>query len=62
MQNLLTMARDLHMIAAVKGVEREDEVARLRAAGGDLVQGYYFAPPLSGDDYVARLRGEASRP
>lgn len=62
LQNLLTMARDLHMIAAVKGVEREDEVARLRAAGGDLVQGYYFAPPLSGDDYVARLRGEASWP
>lgn len=58
LRNLLTMARDLHMTATVKGVEREDEVARLRAADGDLVQGYYFAPPLSGDDYLQRLRAE----
>ena len=52
------MARDLHMMVTVKGVEREDEEAYLRSVGGDFVQGYRFAPPLSTVDYLVRLRGE----
>lgn len=58
LRSLLTMARDLHMMVTVKGVERKDEEEYLRSVGSDFVQGYRFAPPLSTVDYLARLRGE----
>lgn len=62
LKNLLTMAKELDIAVTVKGVEREEEAERLRAAGGDLAQGYYFAAPLSVNDYVERLKDEAVWP
>lgn len=59
LQHLFHMARAISMTVIVKGVECEEEAARLRAIGGDFVQGYHFARPLSKDDYLRRRRAEA---
>lgn len=56
LKNLLAMAADLGIMAVVKGVETEEQTAFLRAIGGDAVQGYFFAPPMTGEDYRRRLQ------
>lgn len=56
LKNLLTMAADLDMMAVIKGVETEEQTAFLRSIGGDAVQGYFFAPPMTGEDYRRRLQ------
>ncbi len=40
------LAKDLDMCVAAEGIETGEQVARLRALGCDLGQGYYFARPL----------------
>ncbi|MFD0988447.1 EAL domain-containing protein [Methyloligella solikamskensis] len=42
---IVTMARALGVTVLAEGVENEDELAVLRAAGISLFQGYYFAKP-----------------
>lgn len=56
LKNLLAMAADLGIMAVVKGVETEEQTAFLRSIGGDAVQGYFFAPPMTGEDYRRRLQ------
>ena len=59
LEHLFGVASALSMTVTVKGVEREAEAERLRAIGGDFVQGYHFASPLAKDDYLRRLQEEA---
>lgn len=49
-----TLARELDLRVAAAGVENEEEFQRVREAGLDLVQGYYFARPASPEE-IARL-------
>ncbi len=42
---IVSMARALDVTVLAEGVESEDELAVLRAAGISLFQGYYFAKP-----------------
>lgn len=41
-----TLARDLELTSVAEGVETEHELAEVRAAGIDLVQGFLFSRPL----------------
>ncbi len=43
---MLQMAQKLHLHTVAEGVETEETVALLQAAGCDTVQGYYFAQPM----------------
>jgi diguanylate cyclase (GGDEF)-like protein/PAS domain S-box-containing protein len=45
---LVDLARALGMKAVAEGVETLAQVERLREIGCDMVQGYYFSAPLSG--------------
>ena len=45
-RSILSLARGLGIVAVGEGVETEEQRAFLLDAGCDLVQGFYFAPPL----------------
>jgi beta-galactosidase len=62
---MLTLLTDmLHKMdkrIIAEGVETEEELAMVRQVGIDRVQGYYFAGPMTDDDFLA-LIGESPRP
>ncbi len=45
-ESILALSRALHLETVAEGIERFDQLARLRTLGADLGQGYYFARPL----------------
>lgn len=50
------MAQRLGMEVVAEGVETADQVAALRTLNCDLMQGYYFAKPMSADEFTHYLR------
>ena len=46
MPGVVGLAHTLGMKAIAEGVERAEQLARLREMGCDLAQGYYFWKPL----------------
>ncbi len=44
-KNTLNMLNDLNIISLAEGIETQEEYLWLKAAGGELMQGYYFAKP-----------------
>lgn len=60
--SVLDLARDLGMKVIAEGVETTAERDALRAAGCGEAQGYFFSPPLSGDDIPPLLRGHSTLP
>lgn len=59
-KSLLTLSRELKHGCVVEGVETDDELQTLREIGAVLVQGYYFAKPMSAADAAAHMQQEAS--
>ena len=51
------LARSLAMTTVAEGVETDEHLARVAAAGCDEVQGYLFSRPVPGSDLV-RVAGE----
>ncbi len=49
--SVVYMAKCLGMPVIAEGVERESQAAFLRSIGCDYVQGYYFAKPMSLEEY-----------
>ncbi len=49
--NILHMARQLHIRTIAEGVEALEQVAFLRDAGCDMVQGFVFARPMPLDEF-----------
>ncbi|MBV8528502.1 MAG: EAL domain-containing protein [Candidatus Dormibacteraeota bacterium] len=47
---VITMAHDLHLEVVAEGVERDEELAMLRAHGCDFAQGYLIGEPMPADD------------
>lgn len=53
---ILQMATSLELQTVAEGVETEAELAFLRQHPCDEIQGYYFSPPLSAEDFEELLR------
>ena len=59
-KSLLNLSRDMNIGCIIEGVETEEELAIVRSLGGEMVQGYYYSRPISGDgvlDYLAAMDG-----
>lgn len=52
-ENTIKIAKALNMKVVQTGVETIDDVNRLKAAGCDAIQGYYYSKPLATSDYIA---------
>ena len=53
---IITMAHSLGMKTVAEGVETREQLDYLRTQGCDFAQGFYFSPPLSGDDITHLLK------
>lgn len=56
-ETILLLAEKLGIKVVAEGVENERQAAFLREHRCDYLQGYFIAPPLSGQDFIARVRG-----
>ena len=56
LEQVVTMAERLGLGLLAEGVETEGQVEELRRIGCDLVQGYYYAKPMSIEDFLVRLK------
>lgn len=48
---IIKMAQQLEIITVAEGVEKEVQVEMLKDMGCDLIQGYYYSPPLPISDF-----------
>ena len=55
---MIDMARALNVPAIVEGVEEEAQYQFLKEAGCDLIQGYYFSPALTTNEFDDLIRKE----
>ncbi len=51
-RNLIKLGHDLGVHIVAEGVEEEKQLNILRAYGCDVIQGYYFSPPVPAADYT----------
>ena len=49
LRSIIELSRTLQLQTVVEGIERKDELARVRTAGGLLAQGYLFAQPMDAE-------------
>ena len=54
-QAVIAFAKTLGLSVTGEGVETLEQLQQLRLMGCDLVQGYYFAKPLPGNELVHLL-------
>ncbi|MBI3896675.1 MAG: EAL domain-containing protein [Gammaproteobacteria bacterium] len=52
---IIAMAHKLQLNVIAEGVETADQLAYLRSHECDVMQGYYFSPPIPNDEYVKLL-------
>jgi hypothetical protein len=57
---IIAMAHSLRLEVIAEGVELQEQLDGLRAAGCDQIQGFYYSKPLSADDCAAYLREHAA--
>jgi diguanylate cyclase (GGDEF)-like protein len=55
---IMNMAHNLHMQVAAVGIETAEETSTLRNLGCDLVQGRYFADPMSAQEAETYIRAD----
>lgn len=53
--SVITLANDLGMPVIAEGVETAEDVEMIRAAGCQMVQGYYYAKPMPVEDFERYL-------
>jgi EAL domain-containing protein (putative c-di-GMP-specific phosphodiesterase class I) len=61
-QAIVAMAHRLQLAVIAEGVETADQVAALRKAECDQIQGYYYSMPLAAEDCAAFIRRYAAEP
>jgi len=52
LRNTFRMAQRLHMKVVMEGVETEAQIRKLLEMNCDYFQGYYFAKPAKGEDFI----------
>ncbi|MEX3688140.1 EAL domain-containing protein [Paraburkholderia sp. BR14263] len=57
---IIALAHELQLQVIAEGVETSAQFAFLRERACDELQGYFFAPPLPGDEAAALLRASAT--
>jgi EAL domain-containing protein (putative c-di-GMP-specific phosphodiesterase class I) len=55
---IINLARELKMGVVAEGVETPEQVSFLRTVGCDVYQGFYFAGPMSVEDFENRMNNE----
>jgi len=55
---ILDIARNLKLLVIAEGVETESQLALLKNAGCDLVQGYYFSQPVPPEEFEMMIARE----
>ena len=53
----IKLAKSLNMRTVAEGVEVREQVDFLAEEGCDMIQGYYYAKPMPGADYEAKMKG-----
>jgi len=53
---IISLAKNLGLRVIAEGVETQDQLAFLRSAGCEEIQGYYYSRPLSEDKFVEFLQ------
>ncbi|MCI5124775.1 MAG: bifunctional diguanylate cyclase/phosphodiesterase [Candidatus Electrothrix sp. AR5] len=51
-QTIIALARTFHLHITAEGVETKEQVDFLRKAGCDEIQGYFYAKPLSSEEFL----------
>ena len=54
------MAHNLGLRVVAEGVETKEQLELLQTFGCDLIQGYYYSPPLSLEKLIGYLKSTAS--
>lgn len=54
---MVQMAQKLGVSVVAEGVEQREQVEFLREIGCDLIQGFYYSPPLSTEKFEALAFG-----
>ena len=49
--NIIKMAKQLHITTVAEGIETKEQAEFLEKAGCDAIQGFYFAKPMPAGDY-----------
>jgi len=52
----IRLAKSLNMRTVAEGVEEKEQVDFLAKQGCDMIQGFYFAKPMPGEEYEERMR------
>ena len=55
-RSIIRLAGTLKLRTVAEGIERPEQAGRLRTLGAEFGQGFYFAPPLTGNDFGEYLR------
>ena len=60
-QAIISLGKALGLTVIAEGVERRDQVQRLKAAGCELAQGFFFARPLHAETLAAEFARDAAQ-
>lgn len=53
--NIINLAKKLHVSVLAEGVETKDQLDYCAEQGCDLIQGYFFSPPITAEDLTKLL-------
>lgn len=56
---VIDLSHKLKLRVVAEGIETPEQLHQLEALGCDLIQGYYFSPPVSAADFVKLLHSDA---
>ena len=58
-KNVVNLAKDIDMDVIIEGVETKEQLDFLTSIGCKNIQGFYFAHPMTKEDYLDRLSSKS---